>query len=130
MSEAFRRMASTSVFQKKIYSFRSPSNRMSSYMPPSESGSSSGPSSYNDYSGSYSNGGDCCDAVVDPLTYISLLVFIALATYFITIVIANPATMLMMPAKRRRREINGLDGIFANYLDSIFDKGKNIKISL
>ena len=58
-----------------------------------------------DHYGSYSGGGDCCPLVVDPLTYAALLGFIALATYFLNILIAM--SMLMMRRKRRRkRELN------------------------
>ena len=54
-----------------------------------------------DHYGSYSGGGDCCPLVVDPLTYASLLGFIALATYFLNVLIAM--SMLMMRRKRRRK---------------------------
>ena len=54
-------------------------------------------------SGSYSSGygGDCCPPVVDPLTYIALLSFLAAAIYFLQQQIEM--SMLMMPGKRRKR---------------------------
>ena len=82
------------------------------YIPKTFSGGHYGSSGYRDLAsrgsgyaedhyGSYSGGGDCCPLVVDPLTYASLLGFIALATYFLNVLIAM--SMLMMRRKRRRK---------------------------
>ena len=61
-------------------------------------------SGYGDYSntGSYSSGygSDCCPLVVDPLTFISLLSFVALATYFLQ----QQIEMSMLMMARRKRE--------------------------
>ena len=51
--------------------------------------------------GSYS-GYDCCPLVVDSLSLIALIGFIALATYFFRIQIINS----MLAKKRRRRDVN------------------------
>lgn len=53
--------------------------------------------------GSYSGSGgsDCCPLVVDTLTYISLIAFIGLATYFL-----NEFIAMSMLAKRRRKRRN------------------------
>ena len=53
------------------------------------------------YSGS-GYGNDCCPLVVDPLTYIALLTFIAAATYFFQQLIA------MSMLARRKRSLQGL----------------------
>ena len=72
---------------------------------------------YGDHHGAFSGSG-CCPGVVDPLTMLALVGFIALATYFFEIQIRN--SMLMMARKKRRkRELN----LQAETLD-IFNEGK------
>ena len=61
--------------------------------------SSSGPIA--SYSGSA--GSDCCPLFVDPLTFISIVAFIGLATYFLQEFIAM--SMLMMARQKRRNVI-------------------------
>ena len=46
---------------------------------------------------------DCCPLVIDPKTFLALMSFIALATYFLQQRIIN--SNLMMPGKRRKRWI-------------------------
>ena len=58
-----------------------------------------GHSSHGSYG--HSGYGDCCPPVVDPLTYIALLSFLAAAIYFLQQQIEM--SMLMMPGKRRKR---------------------------
>ena len=60
-----------------------------------------GHSSYGSHSSGY--GSDCCPPVVDPLTWLALLGFIAAATYLLNEVIAM--SMLMMARKRRKRNL-------------------------
>ncbi len=48
-----------------------------------------------------SGSGDCCPPVVDPKTWLVLVGFIALATYFLRIEVTM--SMLMMARKRKRR---------------------------
>ena len=62
-----------------------------------------GHSSYGSHSSGY--GSDCCPPVVDPLTWLALLGFIAAATYLLNEVIAM--SMLMMARKRRKRNFEG-----------------------
>ena len=51
--------------------------------------------------GSFSGGGDdCCPLVVDPLTYLALMKFLAAATYFFQQLIAM--SMLMMAGRKKR----------------------------
>ena len=69
---------------------------MKSQMTSSNQPSSSG--TVGSYSGS--GGSDCCPLVVDTLTYISLIAFIGLATYFLNEFIA----MSMLAKKRKRRK--------------------------
>ena len=64
-------------------------------------GHSSHSSGYGSHSSGY--GSDCCPPVVDPLTWLALLGFIAAATYLLNEVIAM--SMLMMPGKRRKRSL-------------------------
>lgn len=56
--------------------------------------------------GSHSSGyeSDCCPPVIDPLTYIAFLGFIALATYFLNQFIAM--SMIEMASGRKKRESN------------------------
>jgi len=62
--------------------------------------------------GSYSSGyDDCCPLVVDPLTFIALLSFLAAAVYLLNEQIAM--SMLMMPGKKRKRR----QVIFGNLLE-------------
>ena len=46
-------------------------------------------------------GGSCCEGVIDPLTFISLLAFLGLATYFLNELIAMSNLMM---ARRRKRD--------------------------
>ena len=46
-------------------------------------------------------GSDCCPPVVDPLTFMALLAFIAAATYFLQFSI----TMLLMMGRRKKRSL-------------------------
>ena len=61
----------------------------------------------------HSGGGgmECCPLVVDYLTFISLLTFIGLATYFFNEFIAM--SMLAKKKKRRRRNVNIHSIVFA-----------------
>ena len=54
---------------------------------------------------------ECCPLVVDYLTFISLLAFIGLATYFFNEFIAM--SMLAKKKKRRRRNVNIHSIVFA-----------------
>ena len=54
---------------------------------------------------------ECCPLVVDSLTFISLLAFIGLATYFFNEFIAM--SMLAKKKKRRRRNVNIHSIVFA-----------------
>ena len=53
----------------------------------------------------------CCPLVIDYLTFISLLAFIGLATYFFNEFIAM--SMLAKKKKRRRRNVNIHSIVFA-----------------
>ena len=70
--------------------------------------------------GGYSHGGyfhgydDCCPLVFDPLTYVALMSFIALATYFLWVAV----TMNIMGRKRKKRSES--DQIFEEILDELF----------
>ena len=66
-------------------------------------------------------GGDCCDLVVDPLTFIALVGFIALATYFLQQFI-EMSMLEMMRRKKRKRSINEPDNVFYD----VFQEGKKI----
>ena len=79
----------------------------SGYSSDHHSGYGSGHSSggYGHSSGGYSHGGyfdDCCPPVVDNLTFIALMSFLALGTYFLRIRI----TMDLGRRKKRRRSIS------------------------
>ncbi len=64
-------------------------------------------SSYGGWSSGSRGGGsyECCPLVVDPLTLVALLAFIAGGTYFLNIAI----TMNIVGKKRRKRSITGQD---------------------
>ena len=69
-------------------------------------------SSYGAYSSSGS-GSECCPLVVDPLTYLALLAFLAAAVYLLNELIAM--SMLMMVRKKRhaienQREVILMEG--------------------
>lgn len=66
-------------------------------------------------------GGNCCDLVVDPLTFIALVGFIALATYFLQQFI-EMSMLEMMRRKKRKRSINEPDNVFYD----VFQEGKKI----
>ena len=76
-----------------------------------------GYSSYHNDHGAYSGGGgyghsDCCPLVVDPLTYIALLSFLAIATYFLQQLII----MSMLSRKKRSVHSTFLEGkLFLSY---------------
>ena len=73
-----------------------------------------GHSSYGGYSGGYHD--DCCPLVVDPLTLIALLSFLAAATFLLNEQITM--SMLMMPGKKRkRREVAILEGRILETVD-------------
>ena len=88
----------------------------SGYGHSSHSGYGHSSSGYGGYShGGYSHGyDDCCPLVFDPLTYVALMSFIALATYFLWVAV----TMNIMMRKRKKRSES--DQIFEEILDELF----------
>merc|ERR1712045_615012 len=82
-------------------------------------GASSTYGSGSDLLGAFSSGGsDCCPPVVDPLTFIALLGFIAAATYFLQ----QQITMLLGRRRRKRSYNERLQSYVMEGLEEFEDK--------